>query len=159
MKPSALSCSSHNRKLYFYPCLLCTKNLHLQWCWELKGRCKEMHWLLKSAATVVVFHLHCSNSADGIIHTATWMHLDGMAPQAVRRALGCLCVPKEFSEHAAGERDTPPAFFLTSLCTLCLQHSKSISVTYCAFSDGATGVSSFLCSDGWGSHVLHWVIN
>lgn len=65
-----------------------------------------------------------SNSADGIIHIATWMHLDGTAPQAVRRAPGCLCVPKEFLEHAAGEWDTPPAaafffflhFFFTSLC-------------------------------------------
>lgn len=27
----------NKRKLYFYPCWLCTKNLHLQWCWELKG--------------------------------------------------------------------------------------------------------------------------
>lgn len=52
-----------------------------------------------------------ANSADGIIHTATWMHLDGTAPQAVRRAVGYLRFPKEFPEHAAGEGDTPPFLF------------------------------------------------
>lgn len=72
-----------------------------------------------------------ANGAAGIIHTATWMHLDGTPPQAVRRAPGYLLFPKEFPEHAAGEGDTPPFFFFllffTSVCrcALCLQLSKS----------------------------------
>lgn len=52
-----------------------------------------------------------ANSADGIIHTTTWMHLDGTPPRAVRRAPGYLRFPKEFPEHAAGEGDTPPSIF------------------------------------------------
>lgn len=58
------------------------------------------------------------------------MHLDGTPPQAVCRAPGYLCFPKEFPVHAAGAGDTPPFFFFlffTSMCccTLCLQLSKS----------------------------------
>lgn len=49
---------------------------------------------------------------------ATGMHL-GVTPQAVHHPPSYLCVPKEFPEHAAGERDTLPARSLVPLAFSC----------------------------------------
>lgn len=66
----------------------------------------------------VVLPKACANSGAGIIHMATGMHL-GVTPQAVHHPPSYLCVPKEFPEHAAGERDTLPARSLVPLAFSC----------------------------------------
>lgn len=73
---------------------------------------------LKSFYFFVVLPKACANSGAGIIHMATGMHL-GVAPQAVHHPPSYLCVPKEFPEHAAGERDTLPARSLVPLAFSC----------------------------------------
>lgn len=73
---------------------------------------------LKSFFFFVVLPKACANSRAGIIHMATGMHL-GVTPQAVHHPPSYLCVPKEFPEHAAGERDTLPARSLVPLAFSC----------------------------------------
>lgn len=134
MEPSAPTCCSHDRKrLCFTHFLLSlTEESVFKVAMVTERGVGEQRDApaIQTGCCCCCFPGSRANSADGIIHTATWMHLDGRPPQAVRRAPGYLRFPKEFPEHAAGEGDTPPFFFFLFFlpvcrCALCLQLSKS----------------------------------